>query len=158
MLRSLPPLKPVRPNVFSPCRLAQSTAASTLGLLPDPLMASTRSPAAVVHQLLHEDLVIADVIAHGHDPAQVVGQAEHLEPLLAFVFQILGFVQAALPRSSAKCEAVVPDPPLPKMNTNLFVLPGWIDEVGHVADLGLVDAVDLGVQAIKVRTNVKLGT
>ena len=32
------------PKVVSPWRLAQSTAASTLGLLPEPLMAMARSP------------------------------------------------------------------------------------------------------------------
>src|SRR6185503_19151677 len=43
--RSFPPPYPVRPKVTRPWRLAQSTAFSTLGLLPEPLMAITRSPS-----------------------------------------------------------------------------------------------------------------
>src|SRR5262249_21080596 len=42
--RSLPPLKPVQPNVSRSCRLAHSTARNTLGLFPDPLIAISRSP------------------------------------------------------------------------------------------------------------------
>ncbi len=45
------------------------------------------SLAAVVHQLLNEDLVVGQIIADGHDPSRIVGQAEHLESLLVFIAQ-----------------------------------------------------------------------
>jgi hypothetical protein len=40
-------------------------------------------------------LVVADVVADGHDPAEIVGEAEHFQALLRFVFQ-LRFAQRAL--------------------------------------------------------------
>ena len=43
-VRSLPPVKPVQPNVVTPWRLAHSTARRMFGLLPEPLMAISRSP------------------------------------------------------------------------------------------------------------------
>ena len=39
----------------------------------------------VVHQLLQEDLLVAKVIAHRHDPGGIVREAEDLEPPLAVV-------------------------------------------------------------------------
>ena len=42
--RSLPPEKPVQPKVVRPLRLAHSTARRMFGLLPEPLMAMSRSP------------------------------------------------------------------------------------------------------------------
>ena len=43
---SLPPSRPVSPMVRQPIELAYSTARSTFGELPEPLMAITRSPGS----------------------------------------------------------------------------------------------------------------
>src|SRR5262249_11647061 len=42
--RSLPPPKPVQPNVLTPLALAHSTARRMLGLLPEPEIATRMSP------------------------------------------------------------------------------------------------------------------
>ena len=44
MWLALPPEKPVQPKVVMPRRFAHSMARSTLGLFPEPLMATSRSP------------------------------------------------------------------------------------------------------------------
>ena len=50
---------------------------------------------AEIHQLLHEDLVVAAVVADGRQPADVVGQAQHPQRRRDLVAQIF-LAEAAL--------------------------------------------------------------
>ena len=98
MRRSLPPSKPVRAEglqtvAIGPVDRGQDVGAVARAADGDHQVARP----AVVHQLLDEDLVVAHVVAHGQNPAQVVGEAEDLEPLFRFVFQVLRAAASSCP-------------------------------------------------------------
>ncbi len=113
--------------------------------------------AAVVHQLLNEDLVVAHVVADGQNPALIVGQAHNLEPLLAVVFQVFGLEQAlaevfAHVAGGGAGAAVAED------EDKLFILPGGVNQVGPVLELGMVDAIEFLFQSFQVGIVGQRGT
>ncbi len=92
--------------------------------------------AAVVHELLEEDLVVAAVVADGEEPAGVVGEAEDFEAFFGFVVQVAGAERAfaevfGYVAGGGGAAAVADD------ENEAAVLPGFIDEVGPFLDVRL---------------------
>ncbi len=83
-----PPSYPVRPNVIRPWRFAHSTACKHVGAVARAADGNHQiARATVIHQLLDENLVVGQVVPHRHDPAHIVGQAEHFQPFTRLVLQ-----------------------------------------------------------------------
>ena len=139
-VRSLPPLNPVQPNVVSPCRFAHSTARRMFGLLPEPLMAMSRSPGrGQVLELLDEDAIEALVVAPGEDVGRVVGQAEDAQPLLGVVVEVLA-AQRALAEVLAEVRGVGAAAAVADDEDEAAALIAVVHGVRQRLDLGGVDA------------------
>ena len=104
--RSLPPPKPVQPNVVRPWRLAHSTARRMFGLLPEPLMAMSRSPAlARFFSCSTKTRSKPSSLPQARMYGRVVGQAEDAQAFLAVVVEILA-AQRALAEVFAEMRGV----------------------------------------------------
>jgi hypothetical protein len=112
---------------------------------------------AVIHQLLDKDLVVTHVVAHGQDPAEVVGQAHDLEPLLALILQVLG-LKRALAQVLADVGGRGARAAVAEDVDELLVLPGLVSQVGPGLDLLLVDALQLALQPLDVLIDTESGT
>ncbi len=115
------------------------------------------SLAAVVHQLLDEDLVVADVVAHGHDPAQIVGEAQDFEPPFGFVAEVFVLERALAEvfghvRGGRARAAVAED------EHEAVVLPGVEQQIGPGFQLAVLDAVELAVQPLEIITDAERRT
>ena len=73
--------------------------------------------AGQVLELLDEDAVEALVVAPGEDVRRVVGQAEDAQAASCVSLSKSSRRSVPLPRSSQKCEAFEPLPPLPMTKT-----------------------------------------
>lgn len=69
---NLPPENPVQPKVSTPCELHHSTALKMFGLLPDPLMAMSRSPSRQDFELLKKNAIETLIIAPSKEIGTVV--------------------------------------------------------------------------------------
>ena len=141
-----------------PWRLAQSTASSTLGLLPEPLIAMARSPGpAEVHQLLDENLVVAAIVADGENPAEVVGQAHHLEPPPRFVLEMLGperaFAEVFAHVRGGRARAAVAED-----EDERPLLPGVEHQIGPAMKLGKLDTVQFFTKPTNISGGVQCST
>ena len=140
IVRSLPPVKPVSPKVFRSLRSAHSTALRMLGLLPEPLMARSRSRGlarflSCSTKTCSETLVVAP----GQDVRRVVGQADDTNPFLGVVVEILrGW--CPWPMSSQKCEALAAAAAVAADKDHPAAAVTVVHHVGQVLDSGWVVA------------------
>ena len=116
--RSLPPEKPVQPNVVNPWLFAQSTARRMFGLFPLPLIATSKSPG---------DARFFNCSTNTRSKPSSLPHAKMYGVLSVrlstfrrfFVSSSKNFrASVPFPMSSQKWDALEPEPPLPITNTN----------------------------------------
>ena len=107
------------------------------------------SRLAEIHQLLHENLVVAAVVADCRQPADVVREAQHPQTPPRLVAQVF-LAEAAFAKILAKVRRRAGRTAVADDKYRVSILPGGIEQLGQVADFRRIDPGKFALQAIEV--------
>ena len=157
-VRSLPPLKPVQPNVVRPWRLAHSTARKMFGLLPEPLMAMSRSPGpARFLSCSTKTRSKPSSLPQARMYGVLSVRLRMRKRFFVVVVEVLA-AQRALADVLAEVGGVGAAAAVADHENETVALVTGIHGVRQGLDLGGVDAEQLLADALQKRTNVQFGS